>query len=128
MLSVTAVNRCRYCASLHGRLAQQAGIAAEEVDALLTGTLEPAPAAEHTALRYAANWAAAGGDSDPGSRAELLRIYGERTAEAIDSALLAIRIGNLVGNSLEHWVCRVLPWRACADALRPAAGADEARS
>jgi AhpD family alkylhydroperoxidase len=122
MLAVTAVNRCRYCARLHGSLAERAGVAADEITALLAGEVETAPPGERLALEYASEGAAADGRPGPAARAELSHCYGERGAEAIDATLLAIRIGNLLGNGLDHWLGRALPRRTSPDRFRSAAG------
>jgi len=61
MLTVTAVNGCRYCSWAHARQALVTGITGDEVRSLLTGEVGDSPAAELPALLYAQHWAESGG-------------------------------------------------------------------
>ncbi|MCX7790291.1 MAG: carboxymuconolactone decarboxylase family protein [Chloroflexaceae bacterium] len=106
MLTVTAVNRCRYCAAFHGYVAQISGLAPEEVRRLLEGDAAAAPAAELPALLYARQWAEAGGAAPPELRAQLATIYGAEQARAIERALRMIWIGNLLGNTWDALLFR----------------------
>ncbi len=106
MLTVTAVNRCRYCAAFHGYVAQLSGLPPEEVRRLLDGDVATAPAAELPALLYARQWAEAGGKALPELQAQLASIYGEQQARAIERALRMIWIGNLLGNTWDALLFR----------------------
>ncbi|MFQ3663969.1 MAG: carboxymuconolactone decarboxylase family protein [Chloroflexaceae bacterium] len=107
MLTVTAVNRCRYCAVFHGYVAQLSGLAPQEVSHLLEGTTATAPAAEIPALLYARQWAEAGGQASPELQARLVTIYGQEKARAIERALCMIWIGNLLGNTWDALLFRL---------------------
>lgn len=107
MLTVTAVNRCRYCAAFHSSLAQASGLSAEEVARLLGGEVRDAPDAELPALLYARQWAEAGGAAAPELQAQLAAIYGDRQARAIERTLRMIWIGNLLGNTWDALLFRL---------------------
>jgi AhpD family alkylhydroperoxidase len=99
MLVVTAVNRCRYCATFHTHAAQLSGLSAADVAALLAGSTQGAPQTEIPALVYARHWAEAAGQPALALRAQLEAIYGPAQALAIERVLTMIWIGNLCGNT-----------------------------
>ena len=107
MLVVTGVNQCRYCARFHAHLGIRAGIEPDEIDDLLGGSVQDAPRHQHPALRYAIRWAQT--DARPGAsaRRQLSEVYGMDTAERIEVALRAIRLGNLTGNTWDRLLCRI---------------------
>ncbi len=116
MLTVTTVNRCQYCASFHERLAELAGLPAEERRLLLTGVVEECPDEEIPALLYARQWAERDAAPDPEGRATLVAIYGAERARLIEVMLRLIRVGNLTGNTLDYFLFRLfgrspLRWR-----------------
>jgi len=105
MLVVTAVNQCRYCAAFHTRAAPLSGLALDEVALLLTPHPGATPAADLPALRYAHGWAA--DVPDRSSYAELVAIYGSDQAAGIALVLHMIRIGNLLGNTVDYLLFRL---------------------
>lgn len=107
MLTVTAVNRCRYCASYHAQAARLSGVTAEEVALLLDGSTQGAPASELPALLYARRWAEAAGRPAPELRAQLAAHYGAERAAAIERVLAMIWIGNLLGNTWDALLHRL---------------------
>ncbi len=124
MLTVTAVNGCRYCSYEHAREALAAGISAEEVEALADGVVDGCPRDELPAMLYAQHWAEADGDPDPEARQRLIELYGDETSQAIELALAVIRMGNLGGNTLDHILYRLTFGRRGIDARsHPAAPA-----
>ena len=102
MLVVTHVNGCRYCANYHAQSALVDGLTQAEVDALLDGAVENAPAAEVPALLYAQQWAEAGGRVDAAARSKVVEEYGEAMTCAIEGAMRMIRMGNYAGNALDY--------------------------
>lgn len=118
MLVVTAVNRCRYCAYAHARLALRAGVPGEEIQHLLGGRVREAPAYEVPALVYAQHWAESDGRPDREARRALKMEYGAATAEAIEVLLRAIRIGNLAGNAWDEALCSLSHGRLGCDDRR----------
>lgn len=107
ILTVTAVNRCRYCAYGHRWAAVRAGIPLAEADALLLGKLRDAPAVEIPALVFARHWAETDGIPESTARRGLRDCYGADLANSIEVALHAIRVGNLTGNAVDHFLCRI---------------------
>lgn len=107
LLAVTQVNQCRYCSYVHTRSALQDGMSPEEVAELLEGTVEHCPPHELPALAYAQHWAESSGHPDEDLRARLIEVYGAQQAEAIESVLRMIRMGNYSGNAFDSWLYRI---------------------
>jgi AhpD family alkylhydroperoxidase len=98
MLTVTEVNGCRYCSYFHAKEALKAGLSEEETRRYLQGDLKSAPADELPALLYAQHWADHDAKPDQSLRQNLFQTYGNEKAEAIETVLTMIRMGNLLGN------------------------------
>lgn len=106
ILTVTAVNHCRYCAYSHTRLALRAGLKREAIESLLGGAIRDVPEREIPALLYARHWAENRARPDPEARHTLEQTYGSETAVTIEVVLRAIRLGNLTGNTFDALLCR----------------------
>ncbi len=107
MLAVTAVNGCRYCSYFHARQALATGIPPQQIEALRAGAFEGSPAEEVPALLYAQHWAEADGQPDAEVRRRVLQRYGEEQLERIETLLRMIRMGNLLGNTVDYFVTRI---------------------
>ena len=108
MLTVTGVNRCRYCAYFHANEAVRIGLSEAELRSLLTGQLPPdTPSEELLALTYAQHWAETNGWPDPEFGERVLAAYGPTATEAIHLALRMIRMGNLSGNTADYLLYRL---------------------
>ena len=107
MLAVTAVNGCRYCSYYHAKEALKTGISEAEIRALRDGLIDDAPAEELSALLYAQHWAESNAAPDPDIRQKLLDTYGIERAEAIETLLRLIRLGNLLGNTADFYLFRL---------------------
>jgi AhpD family alkylhydroperoxidase len=108
MLAVTEVNQCRYCRTFHVGQARQAGISTQEITQYLKGNIpEDVPAYQKLALCYAQHWAETDADPDPEIESELLDVYGEQLARAINISLRMIRMGNLLGNTADYLLYRL---------------------
>ena len=107
MLTVTSVNRCRYCSYAHARQALVEGIDEDEVSALQGGILEDCPKDELPGLLYAQHWAETQGNAEPKIRERLVQEYNEETVKAIDLTLQTIQMGNLLGNTLDYILYRL---------------------
>ncbi len=103
MMAVTAVNECRYCAYFHARESERVGLETDEIRELLAGDLAHAPEEELPALLFAQHYAEQNGRPDPITRQSLETTYGPARADAIETVLRLIRMGNLLGNSTD-WV------------------------
>ena len=109
MLTVTAVNDCRYCSYYHTQEALKANLSETEIQGLLVGTVENVPAEEAPALLYAQHWAENDANPDPAARQTLIDTYGQEKADAIETVLRMIRTGNLAGNTADYILYR-LSW------------------
>jgi AhpD family alkylhydroperoxidase len=107
MLSVTAVNRCRYCSYAHAREALSKGVTQEEIEALGRGMFEGSPPEEVPALLYAQHWAEANGEPEASAREQVVAQYGEQVVEMMELGLRMIRVGNLSGNTFDYLLYRI---------------------
>lgn len=106
MLTVTAVDGCRYCSYFHARQALRNGVTQEEIGQLLSGDTDACPKEEGLAVIYAQHWAESNANPDAEAVLKLQETYGVAKAEAIDLVLRMIRLGNLTGNSFDYLLYR----------------------
>jgi len=106
MMAVTAVNRCRYCARYHTRLALQEGIPPDEIEKILSLELGDFPPEEAVALAFAQHWAETEGHPDPDAERRFLETYGPQVSADLLNWMRVITMGNLLGNSWD-----ALLWR-----------------
>jgi len=104
MLTVTAVNGCRYCSYFHAKQALKSGLTPEEISRLLSGDVANCPDEEAVAVIYAQHWAESDAHPAPEAVRRLQQTYGFEKTEAIHLMLRMIRLGNLLGNS---WDCLI---------------------
>jgi AhpD family alkylhydroperoxidase len=104
MLTVTAVNGCRYCSWFHTRQALKNGITRDEIRDILAGDVAICPPDEAPAVAYARHWAES--DAHPNAKAvqRLQQTYGPHKIEAIHLILRMIRMANLLGNSWDYLI------------------------
>lgn len=107
MLVVTGVSDCRYCSYVHARQALRVAIPLEQIDPLGAATFDDSPTDEVPALLYAQHWAEADGSPDPDVRRGIRDRYGAERLTSIEAVLWMIRVGNLVGNTIDHVFGRV---------------------
>ncbi len=107
MLTVTAVNNCRYCSYGHARAALSEGVSQEEIEALGKGHFDGSPAEEIPAMLYAQHWAEMNGDPESSVRDQIVARYGEPAVDAMELAMRMIRMGNLSGNTFDYLVHRI---------------------
>ncbi len=106
-LAVTQVNGCKLCSYTHAKNALKAGMSPEEVDNLLAGGFDNAPAEQLEALLFAQHYADTKGNPDSVTTQKLLEIYGEEKTKDIMSHILIIMIANLHGNTIEAFKLRL---------------------
>ena len=105
MLMVTEVNGCRYCSYYHAKLALEAGIDEKDLNDLLAGCVpQNTPDEEIPALLYAQHWAEANANPAAETTQKILDHYGQKKTDAIHIILRMIRMGNLLGNTLDYWL------------------------
>lgn len=107
MLTVSAVNRCRYCLYGHRHLALLGELPVDEVNALLGGDIARSPTSEQNALLFARMWAEQEGRVDVAIKAQLVEEYGRATFALIEVAVRLIQLGNLSGNSYDYLLYRL---------------------
>ncbi|MGD8244865.1 MAG: carboxymuconolactone decarboxylase family protein [Anaerolineae bacterium] len=107
MLVVTGVNGCRYCSYVHAREALAAGISRDEIRALGESMFAGSPPEEVPALLYAQHWAETDGKPEPAVRERIGEQYGRDALKRIEAVLRVIRMGNLMGNSVDFVLHRV---------------------
>jgi AhpD family alkylhydroperoxidase len=107
MLAVTEVNQCRYCSYAHTRMALQSGLTMIETRQILQHNLQDCPEAEIPAILYAQHWAETDGHPDREVQETLEKRYGAAQSEMIETVLRMMRMGNLIGNSLDYWLYRI---------------------
>lgn len=107
MLTVTAVNNCRYCSYGHARAALSEGVPQEEIEALGNGFFNDSPTEEIPAMLYAQHWAEMNGKPEPSVRDQVVARYGEQVVNTMELAMRMIRVGNLSGNTLDYLLHRI---------------------
>ena len=107
MLTVTAVNQCRYCSYAHAREALSKGVTQQEIDALGEGIFDGSPVEEIPAMLYAQHWAEANGEPEASVRDQVVMRYGDQVVDRIELALRIVRVGNLTGNSFDFLLHRL---------------------
>ena len=108
MLAVTEVNQCSYCRRFHVGQAKKAGISTEEITAYLKGTIpEDVPENQKLAICYAQHWAETDVQPDSEFQDQVIQAYGKQGFEEITMVLYMIRMGNLLGNTLDYLLYRI---------------------
>lgn len=107
MLVVTGVNGCRYCSYVHAREALAKGISRDEIRSLGERIFEGSPPEEVPALLYAQYWAEKDGKPDWTMRERIRQRYGSDMLDRIEAVLRMIRMGNLMGNTMDYVLYRV---------------------
>jgi AhpD family alkylhydroperoxidase len=107
MLAVTEVNQCRYCSYAHTKMALQSGLTPGEIRKILQHNLQDCPEEEFPAILYAQHWAETDGHPDTEIRNTFEMQYGAVKADKIEIILRAMRMANLIGNSLDYIIFRL---------------------
>lgn len=107
MLAVTGVNGCRYCSYAHAKQALKSDVSQEEINQLLSGSVDDCPEEEAVAVMYAQHWAESGAHPDPEAVLKLQDTYGAEKTEAIHLVLRVMQLGNLIGNSFDYLLYRI---------------------
>lgn len=107
MLAVIAVYGCRMCTWAHTREAFRSGVSEDEINGLLSGSVDDCPPDEAVGVLYAQHWADTDARPSPESGSMLVDKYGPEKARDIDLVLRMIRVGNLTGNTWDYFLYRV---------------------
>ena len=108
MLTVTAVNGCKYCAWFHSKEAVNAGLNQDEVRRMLSRQFDiQIGDEEFKALNFAVHYAETDQKPDRELAADLYETYGAKAADDIFLKLRMIYFGNLCGNTFEGFLSRL---------------------
>jgi AhpD family alkylhydroperoxidase len=108
MVVVSRVNSCRYCCYGHSRAALIAGVSETELQSLLALELKIFPTNEVVALTFAQHYAETNCQPDPAAWQRVVSYYGEETANVILAYLRMITFGNLLGNTFDALLSRMI--------------------
>jgi len=97
MLAVTEVNGCEVCSYYHTGEALKHGMPEDEIQGMLSGSLENASAYEGIGLLFAQHYAETKGKPAQEAWNRLLAVYGIKTAHAVLGAARFIMVGNTYG-------------------------------
>lgn len=100
MLAVTEVNGCEVCSYAHTKMALETGMSNDEIQMILSGSIENIPSEEATAIFFAQHYADNRGNPTKESWQRLVEVYGRDTALGILGAIRMIMIGNVHGIAL----------------------------
>lgn len=106
MLTVTAVNGCRYCSYAHTRMALEAGVPPEHIQNIAEGKLGELPPEEAVALVFAQHYAESRGSPDSEAWQRLVKAYGSDAARDVLANARMIQVGNLMGNTFDALLSR----------------------
>ena len=88
--------------------AKEAGISSEEITEFLKGTIpDVIPGEQKLAVCYAQHWAETDADPDKDLQAEVTETYGEAGFQTISMVLRMIRMGNLLGNTVDYFLFKI---------------------
>ena len=109
MLAVAAENRCRYCQLAHSAFGQAAGLAPDEVEAILSDReLVDGPEEERLALAYVQDLARRGFASRSDALRDRLRQhYDERSVKAVEATARLMNLANRFGNTFDAALARL---------------------
>lgn len=97
MLAVTEVNRCAMCSYAHTKIALEAGLKADEINAVLAGDFSGVNKAELASLLFAQHYADTRGNPSAKAWQAIIHQYGTVTALGILGAIRMITLGNTYG-------------------------------
>lgn len=96
-MATTEVNRCSVCSYVHTKIALEAGIEKEEVQAILAGIKAEYPKEELPGILFAQHYADSKGKPSLLAWEEIKGFYGTPTALGILGAVRIIMLGNAIG-------------------------------
>ncbi len=108
MLAVSGANGGRYSNDACARYARKQGLEDKQIISLLQGDVSYATVDEAPALFYARHYAETLGRPDPDIAEQLVKHYGQRTADDISHLVQLLMLGNLLGNTLDALISRIL--------------------
>jgi len=107
MLAVSQVNGCALCSYMHTAEALKAGLSAEEIRNILSGSIENVPRQECVAVLFAQHYAESKGCPEKASWLRLVETYGKERALSILAVIRTIMFGNVFGIPLGSLLNRI---------------------
>lgn len=107
MLAVSQVNGCALCSYMHTAEALKAGLSAEEIRDILSGSIDNVPREEGVAVLFAQHYAESKGCPEKASWQRLVENYGQEKALAILAVIRTIMFGNVFGIPLGSLLNRI---------------------
>lgn len=107
LLGVTEVNGCEVCSYAHTKMALEQGMAEEEIQQLLAGSVDEIPVEEMPAYLFAQHYADRRGYPTEESWDRIVSLYGEDKAKGILGAIRAIMVGNAHGIAFSAFLSRL---------------------
>jgi AhpD family alkylhydroperoxidase len=106
MLAVTQVNQCEVCTFAHTKIALEANMNNDEIQAMLGGEHNYAPKDELTAIMFAQHLADTKGHPSKESWEKIISVYGKEKAYGILGASRIIMMGNAFGIAYSSFLNR----------------------
>lgn len=97
MIAVTEVNGCSMCSYAHAQIALEAGLSADEIEAMLGGSVHDVPTDELPAVLFAQHYAQQRGRPSKQAWERVRAQYGEKLSLGILGAIRMIMVGNTYG-------------------------------
>ena len=108
MLAVAGAQGNTTCSRAHLRFARRVGLSRVKAESLLTGDLEYATAREAPGLFFVRHFVEREGVPEPDVLRQVVEHYEERTAHDIVTFARIVSLVNLVGNTLDALISRLL--------------------
>lgn len=107
LLTITAVNKCRYCTMVHTRISQKMGMSREDIKKIFVFNFSELEDDELEAIMFAHHYAESGQKPSKQATKELLSSYDKEKARDIFNYIILITYGNLMGNTIESFESRI---------------------
>lgn len=109
MLAVTQVNQCAICSYAHTKMALEANMSNEEIEAMLGGIIDHAPTDELAAIMFAQHVADTKNHPSEEAWNQVVSVYGEKKAYGILGAARIMMMGNAYGIAYSSFMNRFKP-------------------
>lgn len=109
MLAVTQVNQCEVCSYAHTKIALEANMSNDEIQAMLGGVTDFAPKDELAAIMFAQHVAETKNHPSKEAWNQVISVYGKKKAFGILGAARIIMMGNAYGIAYSSFLNRFKP-------------------
>ena len=107
LLTITAVNKCRYCTMVQTRISQKMGLSRDDIKKIFSFSFNELEEDEINAIIFAQHYAE--NNQKPSKKAvkDLLSSYDIEKVRDILNYIILITYGNLMGNTIESFESRL---------------------